>query len=93
MPAAGTAQFPGNGSEVLYSEGVDVGYRWYDAKGSAPLFPFGYGLSYTTFAFSGLRISRASVTGTADERVSAKITNTGSRTGSDVAQLYVGDPA
>ena len=93
VPASGTAQFPGNGSEVLYSEGVDVGYRWYDAKGTAPLFPFGYGLSYTTFAFSGLRISHASVTGTADERVSATITNTGSRTGSDVAQLYVGDPA
>jgi beta-glucosidase len=93
VPASTTAQFPGNGSEVLYSEGVDVGYRWYDTKGSAPLFPFGYGLSYTTFAFSGLRLSRASVTGTDDVRVSATITNTGSRTGSDVAQLYVGDPA
>ena len=93
VPASTTAQFPGNGSEVLYSEGVDVGYRWYDTKGSTPLFPFGYGLSYTTFAFSGLRLSRASVTGTDDVRVSATITNTGSRTGSDVAQLYVGDPA
>jgi beta-glucosidase len=92
VPASTTAQFPGNGSEVLYSEGVDVGYRWYDTKGSTPLFPFGYGLSYTTFAFSGLRLSRASVTGTDDVRVSATITNTGSRTGSDVAQLYVGDP-
>ena len=93
VPAASPDSFPGNGSEVLYSEGVDVGYRWYDAQGSTPLFPFGYGLSYTTFAFSGLRISRALVSGTSDERVSATITNTGSRTGSDVAQLYVGDPA
>jgi len=93
VPASTTAQFPGNGSEVLYSEGVDVGYRWYDAQRSTPLFPFGYGLSYTTFSFSGLRLSRASVTGTDDVRVSATITNTGSRTGSDVAQLYVGDPA
>jgi len=93
VPASTTAQFPGNGSEVLYSEGVDVGYRWYDANGTTPLFPFGYGLSYTTFAFSGLRLSSASVTGTGDVRVSATITNTGRRTGSDVAQLYVGDPA
>ncbi len=93
VPAAGTAQFPGNGSEVLYSEGVDVGYRWYDAKTQTPLFPFGYGLSYTTFAFSHLRVSRASVSGTADVRVSATITNTGTRRGSDVAQVYAGDPA
>ncbi|HMD94157.1 MAG TPA: glycoside hydrolase family 3 C-terminal domain-containing protein, partial [Trebonia sp.] len=93
VPAASPDSFPGNGSEVLYSEGVDVGYRWYDTQSETPLFPFGYGLSYTTFAFSGLRISRALVTGTSDERVSATITNTGSRTGSDVAQLYVGDPA
>jgi beta-glucosidase len=92
VPAASPAQFPGNGSEVLYSEGVDVGYRWYDTNGETPLFPFGYGLSYTTFAFSGLRISRASVNGTSDVRVSARITNTGSRAGSDVAQLYIGDP-
>ena len=92
VPASTTAQFPGNGSEVLYSEGVDVGYRWYDAKAETPLFPFGYGLSYTRFAFSNLRLSRTSVTGTANVRVSATITNTGSRTGSDVAQLYVGDP-
>ncbi len=92
VPASTTAEFPGNGSQVLYSEGVDVGYRWYDAKGTTPLFPFGYGLSYTTFAFSGLRISRPAVTGTGDVRVSAVVTNTGSRAGSDVAQLYAGFP-
>jgi uncharacterized membrane protein len=57
------------------------------------LFPFGYGLSYTSFAFSDLRIDRTSATGTQNVRVSATITNTGSRTGSDVAQLYLGDPA
>jgi len=93
VPASTTAQFPGDGTDVFYSEGVDVGYRFYDAKSETPLFPFGYGLSYTTFAFSNLRISRPSVTGTGNEQVSATITNTGSRTGSDVAQLYVGDPA
>jgi beta-glucosidase len=93
VPASTTAEFPGDGTDVFYSEGVDVGYRWYDAKDETPLFPFGYGLSYTNFAFSNLRIASPSVTGTANEQVSATITNTGSRAGSDVAQLYVGDPA
>jgi beta-glucosidase len=92
VPASTTAQFPGNGTQVLYSEGVDVGYRWYDAKGETPLFPFGYGLSYTSFRFSHLLVGTP-VTGTSDLRVSATITNTGSRAGSDVAQLYIGDPA
>jgi beta-glucosidase len=93
VPASTTAEFPGNGTNaVQYSEGVDVGYRWYNAKDETPLFPFGYGLSYTTFAFSGLRISRPAVTGTGNVRVSAVVTNTGSRSGSDVAQLYVGFP-
>jgi beta-glucosidase len=93
VPASTTAEFPGNGSQVLYSEGVDVGYRWYDAKNETPLFPFGYGLSYTTFAFSGLHISGTPVTGTSDVRVTATVTNTGRRSGTDVAQLYVGDPS
>ncbi len=93
VPASTTAQFPGNGTEVLYSEGIDVGYRWYDARHLTPLFPFGFGLSYTRFAYSRLRLNRATVTGTQDLRVSATVTNTGTRRGSDVAQLYVGDPA
>ncbi|MBV9854161.1 MAG: glycoside hydrolase family 3 C-terminal domain-containing protein [Streptosporangiaceae bacterium] len=93
VPASTPEQFPGNGTEVLYSEGVAVGYRWYDARGKTPLFPFGFGLSYTRFAYSGLRMSRSSVTGTEDVRVSATVTNIGNRTGSDVAQLYLGDPS
>jgi len=93
VPASTTAEFPGNGTDVLYSEGVDVGYRWYDAKDITPLFAFGYGLSYTQFAFSGLSVSRSVVDGTQDIRVSAVVTNTGHRAGSDVAQLYLGDPA
>jgi beta-glucosidase len=92
VPAATTAQFPGNGSTVQYSEGVDVGYRWYDAKDIAPLFPFGYGLSYTQFAFSHLSVSRPAADGTRDVRVSAVVTNTGHRAGSEVAQLYLSDP-
>jgi len=93
MPTSSTAQFPGNGSQVQYSEGIDVGYRGYDAGNIAPLFPFGFGLSYTTFSFSNLQISSASVNGTQDEQVSATVTNTGTRAGSDVAQLYLGDPS
>jgi beta-glucosidase len=93
VPASTTAQFPGNGSTVQYSEGVDVGYRWYDTKSIAPLYPFGFGLSYTRFAFSHLSVSRQVTDGTQDVRVSAVVTNTGHRTGSEVAQLYLGDPA
>ena len=93
VPASTTAQFPGNGSTVQYSEGVDVGYRWYDAKDIAPLFPFGFGLSYTQFAFSHLSVSRPVTDGTQDVRVSATVTNTGHRAGSEVAQLYLGDPS
>ena len=93
VPASTTAQFPGNGTTVQYSEGIDVGYRWYDAKDITPLFPFGFGLSYTQFAFSGLSVSPASVDGTQDVRVSAVVTNTGSGPGSDVAQLYLADPS
>jgi len=92
VPASTTAQFPGNGSTVQYSEGLDVGYRWYDAKDIAPLFPFGFGLSYTRFAFSHLSVSRPATDGTQDVRVSAVVTNTGHRAGSEVAQLYLGDP-
>ena len=93
VPASTTAQFPGNGSTVQYSEGVDVGYRWYDAKDVTPLFPFGFGLSYTRFAFSHLSVSRSVTDGTQDVRVSAVVTNVGHRAGSEVAQLYLGGPS
>ena len=93
MPTAARPSSPGNGSTVQYSEGIDVGYRWYDAHSVTPLFPFGYGLSYTTFSFSNLQVSPSSVNGTADVQVSATVTNTGQRAGSDVAQLYLGDPS
>ena len=93
VPASTTAQFPGNGSQVQYSEGIDVGYRWYDANNLTPLFPFGFGLSYTQFAFSNLQISPTTVDGTQNVQVSATVTNTGQRQGSDVAQLYLGGPS
>jgi beta-glucosidase len=93
VPASTTAQFPGNGTEVLYSEGIGIGYRWYDSRNITPMFPFGFGLSYTKFAFSGLSLSRNVVNGTQSVRVSGTVTNVGKVAGSDVAQLYLGDPA
>lgn len=93
VPASGAAQFPGTNGQVLYSEGVDVGYRWYDATNQTPLFPFGFGLSYTTFRYSNLQVSRSAVQGSDDEVVTAQVTNTGQRAGADVAQVYLGDPA
>jgi beta-glucosidase len=89
VPASTAAQWPGVNGKVRYSEGVLVGYRWYTSKGVAPLFPFGYGLSYTSFAFSHLVVHP----GGDGYLVSADVTNIGRRTGADVAQLYVGDPA
>ena len=93
IPTASPAQFPGQNNTVQYSEGLLVGYRWYDQNKVTPLFPFGYGLSYTTFKFSDLQIENASVDGVTPVRVSATITNTGKVAGSDAAQLYLGYPA
>jgi beta-glucosidase len=92
IPTATPAQFPGINGQVLYSEGLDVGYRWYDAKHVSPLFPFGFGLSYTNFAFSNLKI-QAGPSGGHNISVSATITNIGHTAGRDVAQLYLRDPA
>jgi beta-glucosidase len=91
VPASTTAQWPGTGGTVQYSEGVDVGYRWYNANSLTPLFPFGFGLSYTSFSFSNLQVGTLAKGGAAT--VTATVTNTGSRAGADVAQLYVSDPA
>jgi beta-glucosidase len=82
---------PKGESRVAYSEGVFVGYRHYDRSQIKPLFPFGYGLSYTTFVYSGLSIAPA--TGDASEpiTVSFNVKNTGSREGAEVSELYVGE--
>jgi beta-glucosidase len=97
LPASTPEQYPGVDGVVHYSEGVFVGYRHYDEKGIEPLFPFGYGLSYTTFAFKNLNVSPSSV-GAGDEAsiavtVDFDVTNTGHRAGAEVAQLYVGIPS
>ena len=72
-----------------YREGVFVGYRYYDKKEMDVLFPFGYGLSYTTFAFSNLRLSASEIADTEGLTATVTVTNTGSRAGKAVAQLYV----
>ena len=74
---------------TTYSEGVDVGYRWFDREDVSPLYPFGHGLSYTTFAYRALQVARASGGGLA---VSVSIQNTGARAGDEVPQVYLGAP-
>ncbi len=71
-----------------YTEGLKVGYRWYDAENKEPLFPFGFGLSYTTFSYSQLKVTPGK-----PAQVSFSVTNTGSRAGAEVAQVYLGLPA
>jgi beta-glucosidase len=83
--------YGGEGNVAEYREGVFVGYRYYDKKKLDVLFPFGYGLSYTTFAFSGLKISAETIRDTDTLTVKATVKNTGSRAGKTVVQLYVGD--
>ncbi len=91
VPAQTQAQWPGTTAGIDFSEGVDIGYRWYQSQNITPQFPFGYGLSYTKFSFSNLSVGAFNSDGNA--KVTATITNTGSVAGADVAQLYVGDPA
>ena len=90
IPTAGDpAKYPGVGENVTYKEGVLVGYRWYDANYVTPAYPFGRGLSYTTFSYSPMRVTAAPGGGA---NVSFDVRNTGSRAGTDVPQLYVGIP-
>jgi beta-glucosidase len=96
LPTQTTAQYPGTtvagdtvGPHATYSEGLDIGYRWYDTQNISPLFPFGYGLSYTTFGYSNATVTRT----TNGATVSFTLTNTGGRAGAEVAQVYIADPA
>jgi beta-glucosidase len=76
--------------KTTFSEGVDVGYRWFDRQKTEPLFPFGYGLSYTSFAYSGLRVDKASDGGLA---VQVTVRNTGHADSDEVPQVYLGAPS
>ena len=81
----------GGGEKVEYREGIFVGYRYYDTKEMDVAFPFGYGLSYTTFAYSNLKLSMENPTEKDTVMVSADITNTGKSAGKEVVQLYIRD--
>jgi beta-glucosidase len=81
--AAGLSAF-----QVTYDEGVKVGYKWYDAENKPVLFPFGYGLSYTTYEYSGLTVTPSDTV-----HVTFTVKNTGSRPGAEVAQVYAALPA
>jgi len=91
LPTQTAEQYPGVQNEAHYSEGLLVGYRWYDAKQIEPLFPFGHGLSYTTFTYKDIKVSPP----TNDMHVTVEfdVTNTGTRDGGEVAQVYVALPS
>ncbi len=88
-PAA--TNYPGKNLEVSYAEGIYVGYRYYDTKSIEPQFPFGFGLSYTTFEYSGLKVTPENAEGDQPIEVNLKVRNTGTRAGAEVVELYVHD--
>jgi beta-glucosidase len=83
--------FPGGRKKVEYREGIFVGYRWYDAIDIKPLFPFGYGLSYTSFEYSELKLDKKAVGEGEPLKVTVSVKNTGKRPGKETVQLYVRD--
>src|SRR2546421_8298892 len=83
--------FPGENGKIYYGEGLFVGYRYYDKKKVAPSFPFGFGLSYTTFSYSPLRLSAQEIGPDDTLHLSIDITNTGQRAGKEIVQVYVRD--
>jgi beta-glucosidase len=83
--------YPGENGRVYYGEGLFVGYRYYEKKDIAPLFPFGFGLSYTTFSYSNLRLSSTQIGPDDTLHLSVDVTNTGQRTGKEVVQVYIRD--
>lgn len=85
-PAHANGDYPPKNNVLQYDEDVFVGYRYYDAKKIKPLFPFGYGLSYTTFAFSDLAVNHAGPLGAS---ASFTVSNSGGRAGAEVAEVYV----
>lgn len=84
--------WPGGNGEVRYGEGIFIGYRYYDKKEMPVQFPFGYGLSYTTFAYSNARVSNSVFKDIEGITVSVDVTNTGQVAGKEVVQVYVSDP-
>jgi beta-glucosidase len=83
--------YPGENGKVHYGEGLFVGYRYYEKKNVAPLFPFGFGLSYTTFKYDTLRLSAQQIGPDDALQISIDVTNTGQRAGKEAVQVYVRD--
>ena len=83
--------WPGGAGKVRYGEGLFIGYRYYDAKKMSVLFPFGYGLSYTTFAYSNAKVSKKTFKDADGVTVTVDVTNTGKLTGKEIIQVYVHD--
>lgn len=79
--------------QVEYSEGLQVGYKWYQEQGIEPLFPFGHGLSYTTFDYDRIQVTPKTTNGAKEIRIQFKVTNTGKRTGTETAQAYIDLPS
>jgi beta-glucosidase len=106
VPASTPEQYPGVNGTATYSEKLLVGYRWYDAKNVEPLFPFGFGLSYTTFSLANLAVSQPGPTNPAESlaksarteakpikfALSVEVKNTGHLEGADVVQVYIAAP-
>ena len=90
QPASTFAEFPGIDAGVSFGTGLDIGYRWYQTNSVAPLFPFGFGLDYTSFALSDAQIAPSPAGG---YTVQVDVTNTGSRSGADAVQAYVTYPS
>ncbi|PTY00678.1 glycoside hydrolase family 3 C-terminal domain-containing protein [Opitutus sp. ER46] len=90
-PAHALGAWPGKDGTVTYTEGLLVGYRWFDTKAIEPLFPFGHGLSYTSFAYRGARVVPGTDAKGPLATVEVEVTNTGARAGAEVVQLYVRD--
>ena len=81
--------FPGDGKKVYYSEGVFVGYRYYDSKRMGVMYPFGHGLSYTKFSIGDIKVSDSLFDGKGTVNVSVKVKNIGNTVGAEVVQLYI----
>ncbi|HEY3705430.1 MAG TPA: glycoside hydrolase family 3 C-terminal domain-containing protein [Terracidiphilus sp.] len=95
LPRPVTAQPPDASTpfDVKLDEGFNVGYKWFDAQGLTPLFPFGFGLSYTTFPFSNGAVANNLTASNPNFKVTFRLTNSGSAAGAEVAQVYLGMPA
>ena len=87
----GKKAYPGENKQVYYSEGIYIGYRHFDTRKVEPQFPFGYGLSYTSFKYGKPMLSSSRITNDAPITVSVPVTNTGKVAGKEIVQLYIGD--